>query len=198
MSWRRQWRLRLLLIAGGVAFALSMAIFAMRLTGYMPRSYLQRHQWMLSATEDQWSRTRIQVTDCYLIIENRHTTAPAFVGNYIAEDAPFSNNRTRPQGVQWTRVRMSDPRLEGIPAVAGWWGSWWNPNVPPDWWIITVNLWLIGVVSAVVSGCCLIQFVRGWLPVHRLSKGLCPSCAYDVRATPQTCPECGATLAAYK
>ncbi|HEV8604170.1 MAG TPA: hypothetical protein VGQ99_02315 [Tepidisphaeraceae bacterium] len=35
------------------------------------------------------------------------------------------------------------------------------------------------------------QFHKGRQWLNR-SKGLCPQCAYDLRATPQQCPECGA------
>jgi len=52
--------------------------------------------------------------------------------------------------------------------------------VCPDWALI--------VVGAIVPGT---RFVNRRIRRRRRSRGLCPSCGYDLRATPGRCPECG-------
>jgi hypothetical protein len=54
---------------------------------------------------------------------------------------------------------------------------------------IALPLWMPIVLTLVLGY--LLEW-RRWLGEHRIRAGLCPVCAYDVRATPDRCPECGA------
>lgn len=49
-------------------------------------------------------------------------------------------------------------------------------------------LWFIVVLTQLI-----IKFARVPPAEQRRQAGLCPSCGYDIRATPDRCPECGAT-----
>jgi hypothetical protein len=51
---------------------------------------------------------------------------------------------------------------------------------------LNVPYWLAVAAAAVPPG----LWVRAWLK-RRRSQGLCPTCGYDLRATPERCPECG-------
>jgi hypothetical protein len=61
--------------------------------------------------------------------------------------------------------------------------------------LIGVPLWFVAVVGAAAP----IWYVRGFyrkaIERRRAAAGHCPSCGYDLRATPERCPECGAVPA---
>lgn len=79
--------------------------------------------------------------------------------------------------------------------------SWWTgdfgpgPAVPGASYIpysaIIVPIWM---PLAILSVLLYVQR-RRWLP-HRRPEGACAVCGYDLRATPDRCPECGAIPAA--
>jgi hypothetical protein len=57
--------------------------------------------------------------------------------------------------------------------------------------VIVIPFWmpvLVFGLTTVVAGR---RLYRGVVRQSRLSRGLCQSCGYDLRASPQTCPECG-------
>ena len=64
----------------------------------------------------------------------------------------------------------------------------WTPNRPgravsmPTWWLV--------VLTAPPSAIWLRNRVRR---IARRARGQCLSCGYDLRASPERCPECGAT-----
>ena len=66
---------------------------------------------------------------------------------------------------------------------AGAWAVLAASSLLPAAWMGGVVLWLGRVV--VIVG-------RRVIVDRRRSRGLCPDCGYDLRATPGRCPECGA------
>ena len=56
---------------------------------------------------------------------------------------------------------------------------------------VSVPFWFIAVMFALPA----VVMVRGEWRRRKVRPGLCPGCGYDVRATPERCPECGRVLA---
>jgi hypothetical protein len=50
------------------------------------------------------------------------------------------------------------------------------------------------VVASAGGFAAVIPLMRRRQRTSRLAAGLCPSCGYDLRATPDACPECGAPV----
>jgi predicted Zn-ribbon and HTH transcriptional regulator len=52
-------------------------------------------------------------------------------------------------------------------------------------------LWLVCLTFAVLPTQAVVAAVRRRRKMHRVREGICASCGYDMRATPDRCPECG-------
>ena len=57
---------------------------------------------------------------------------------------------------------------------------------------VWVPCWAVALALVVLPLRRLGHFARGRRGRYRGARGLCPSCGYDLRATPGQCPECGA------
>jgi hypothetical protein len=69
-------------------------------------------------------------------------------------------------------------------------GFAYGHGTAPDYigWAVLVPLWSTTVAFVIPP----IFWYRSWRRRRRThQKGLCPTCGYDLRATPDRCPECG-------
>jgi hypothetical protein len=57
---------------------------------------------------------------------------------------------------------------------------------------VVLPIWLPTLIASMPSMILLARYVRHR---HRMLKGLCPSCGYDLRASSERCPECGKQIA---
>ena len=64
-------------------------------------------------------------------------------------------------------------------------------------WFTLLVLLVGGLLLALFVGVIVATLRLHWEPLaqnHRHSRGLCPQCGYDVRASTTRCPECGSSL----
>lgn len=107
-----------------------------------------------------------------------------------------------PTGVKLSPMRWSaevatrPPPWPGVVLKNSWCGLAFNVwrERPYEWALNTsVPYWFLLVVWPILA----IPFVlRRHVRRQREQRGLCPRCAYDLRASPTRCPECGWTSAA--
>jgi hypothetical protein len=56
------------------------------------------------------------------------------------------------------------------------------------WWILELPMWMPFTLTLIAPS---VAAARGGRRRHRRQRGLCESCGYDLRASPERCPECG-------
>ena len=114
---------------------------------------------------------------------------------------------------RFLNLLVRPPAVIGTPATAAeyrWLGFWFargskglirypNPagerrtSLTCAFWIVGVPYWSMALLSAAVPATWL---WRSRVSRRRLAAGRCGACGYDLRATPDRCPECGAATPA--
>ncbi len=89
-------------------------------------------------------------------------------------------------GIQYHQLPLS---LTPAASSSGQFGGQW---LAVGWWLLTA----LTAVLPIIWGWSALRWWRRWVRERRLQRKLCPRCGYDMRATPNRCPECGDMLAA--
>jgi len=107
-------------------------------------------------------------------------------GSRAVRDQLFWNRSVSGGGNPFVK-KPSNPYRLGF-----WWGTLLNPDpaMPGDF-VVIGYIWPLSVPWGILPLLWLWRF-RHWLRDRRREHGLCPACGYDLRATPDRCPECGA------
>jgi hypothetical protein len=70
-----------------------------------------------------------------------------------------------------------------------------TPRTPQTLWVIDLPYWSVALVSGVLPLTAMMRLRRTRLHKSRAAAGCCAACGYDVRASSDRCPECGAPVA---
>jgi hypothetical protein len=183
----RRWLIRL---AAGISAVLFVASAALWVRTYSSRSYIVlRRSW---PDVCQSRRTEIGTFPGEVCFSQHRYTYP---------DARLqeSYEKNEIKGWQFT----TDPAIarERRPFdVLGFsfQSTGWEPGDGyPDYFYhfrsLTVPLWFLLCTFGVLPLLACVRARRGWVRRGRRRRGLCTACGYDLRASPDQCPECGAS-----
>ena len=101
----------------------------------------------------------------------------------------FLIGRRDPADAYQGAARRTTPAGQGIDVLLAFGGlSVLRSPWPFDTWTITAPLWMLALLGGLLP---LVRLVMAVRRSQALRRGHCTVCGYDLRATPERCPECG-------
>ena len=201
--------LHLTRIALFLSLLLTLALAALYFRTYYHPAVFTRKTWDLSPTHDCWSELNLTIFSGHVVADSIDQVQPAFTGQFITA-VPFTTNRTDPVGITWQRTEPKPSDISLNPASSG--DSprpftsigliWQSPTEVPTalgsitfrkWWV-QINLLFPLMLFTAATIFVFLLLRRASLPFRRQKSGLCPTCGYDLHATPTRCPECGTAI----
>jgi hypothetical protein len=184
---------RLLRIAFNALTLLSL-VLALLVAGLWVRSQWRHDVWVMNSAgvhrvfhsqsgRLSFSSVRADDTDGNSVIEDwkgKWNSLPV-------DDRPSLQNGVAPWqrvlGLGWNRVSLSGTSATGMIKTTAW--TWW----------VAYRLVAIcfAMLPAIVLGKRLAVAWRSRVQLGRQRRGRCAMCGYDLHATPDRCPECGAS-----
>jgi hypothetical protein len=104
-----------------------------------------------------------------------------------AEEVEDFSSRTR--GLAWVRTRPNVTLLANL--IVGWNEQSFTDTGRVDERTFQIPYWMLAAATGVLPGR---RYFREARRRRRLTNTCCGACGYDLRATPDRCPECGAAI----
>ena len=180
----------LLYLAAAVLLLLALAIVICSKLPKLNAWELRREQWRQTLTTDE---TRSLTLAIYR--DDVRLSSSGGWGESLNSPSAFSFHRPKyvdrpsPTGAAWKFTRVQLWLTDDEPTHLG--VKWSTTNfVGP--WSIDISIYTIAAALAVLAiGIALLARLAARRRRHREKNNLCPTCGYDLRATPDRCPECG-------
>jgi hypothetical protein len=138
------------------------------------------------ATAVLWVRS-YRVGDSLFVCRSGKFTEFASAGGYLHLQV---GSTSYPDQSVWRTGPPYYLILQPIVTGRSWWGFAYitgtSNGVPQPWWLFMAPHWSLALLFTIAPLTWLIRRLRRATPA-----GLCPTCGYDLRATPDRCPECG-------
>jgi hypothetical protein len=188
-------------ILNGLATAsllLCLATAVLWVRGHFVADRVYYSRWRLSGTTAREGAYWAQSGGGIFVIATRQQALAGMRGNSAPEI-----HQLAAAGPEWHRVQLAPDRamtLAGSPRPGrlgrlGFWHEFVPSKMTPgpgnyyaEW---AAPAWAVCLVLALLPTAWLVRWRRAR---SRSRAGLCPACGYDLRATPDRCPECGAVV----
>ena len=100
----------------------------------------------------------------------------------------YFRSSASPDGGWWYPLLASNHWF----GFAYWGYSWGGTDIPVRTVNVIVPWWAVVALLALPAAIIAWRSWRVRAATRRQQNGLCPQCGYDLRASPERCPECGA------
>ena len=154
-------------------------ILCLATVGLWVRSYFYMESWAVQsrAVGTAWGASRGQI-----MLERTHAVAPHW---YTPWDGVSARRRSLP--IDLSTLRPPAGLVTDFTALGFRYAVVRKPDESRRFFL--VPFWAAAAALLALPARRAQLLVRKW---RRVPPGFCPRCGYDLRATPDTCPECGA------
>ncbi|HVT90169.1 MAG TPA: hypothetical protein VHD56_15045 [Tepidisphaeraceae bacterium] len=100
-----------------------------------------------------------------------------------------------PYGIRaWVALNTNvpfPPSEQGIWNLCGFWYEVLDPGPGRPMYLFVIPAWFILLCTAALPARWMWLYYGPWRSEQWRKAGCCPNCGYDMRASPERCPECG-------